>query len=78
MSNYRDIIDRLNGQKFICCRHDEETGRYMDKIILSRQEAIDTLEDAEIYTFAEDDGIGVLVFYRKSSPENVHSMLMSL
>jgi len=76
MLSGQEIISASPGEYFIHTMMDEITG-YRTKVRkMDKEEAAELVMGSHIHSFTQDDGVGMLVFYR-SNPNHVHTLLMA-
>lgn len=68
-------IRMSKGKKFVYSILDETTGQHIEDHIVDKKTGLKLLENAEVFKYIEEDGIGILIFY-KEDPSVVHSLLM--
>lgn len=70
----QEIIRKSAGELFIHNVMDDASGFQLSTQKVGKQEAETLVAGADIHAVVQDDGIGVLVFY-KGDPEEVHTLL---
>lgn len=74
---YVEKILNSRGRKVIYNVFDEISGEHEESVVLDKNSGAELLKNVEVYKYMEDDGIGVLVFY-KEDPAQVHTLLFAV